>query len=466
MAAINQLTPQAQQQQVPLESLQDRFAILDLTGNIRLIDRSQVEDYFGGIRQGELSMYTRTDANLKMRRHLEAMTVPSDSSKVISDFWNSPNTKEYDALAFSPGATPESTLNFWMGPTAVAKPGKWVDLRNYLRDVICNGDELVFDYLVRYLAHMVQRPEEKPGIMLVLLGGQGTGKGMFFNFLRALWSHTTLQVSSIDQVIGRFNAQIERNFIICMDEALFAGDKKALDSLKSAITEPVIQIEQKHQPSRTIESVHRFLAASNHDQFARVEKDDRRFLFLRVSSKHKQDTTYFGTIVASIEDPVTMGAVLYYLQRKDISEFNVRIRPVTSENLSQKLKSLEGFERYWYEVLSTGNLAGQAARTGSLHEFEPFPVQWADPVFVGSEWLLQKFKEFDKNAQRYQTMQSKSVREQLSKLCPSAIDARPLQPAQKGQQPRQIRGIKLPPLPRAREEFSAAMGSDIDWGED
>ena len=341
MVAIDEHhSPQPQQQQGPLASLQDRFAILDLTGNIRLIDRSQVKDYFGGIRQGELSMYTRTDANLKMRRHLEAMAVPSELGKVINVFWNSPNTKEYDALAFSPGATPESTLNFWMGPTAVAKRGKWVALRNYLRDVICNGDELVFDYLIRYLAHMVQRPEEKPGIMLVLLGGQGTGKGMFFNFLRALWSHTTLQVSSIDQVIGRFNAQIERNFIICMDEALFAGDKKALDSLKSAITEPVIQIEQKHQPSRTIESVHRFLAASNHDQFARIEKDDRRFVFLRVSSKHKQDTTYFAAIAAAIANPVIMAAVLYYLGRKDISEFNVRVRPVTSENLSQKLKSL------------------------------------------------------------------------------------------------------------------------------
>jgi len=466
MAAIEQHSPQTQQQQGPLASLQDRFAILDLTGNIRLIDRNQVNDYFGGIRQGELSMYTRTDANLKMRRHLEAMAVPSDLGKVINDFWNSPNTKEYDALAFSPGATPESTLNFWMGPTAVAKRGKWVALRNYLRDVICNGDELVFDYLIRYLAHMVQKPEEKPGIMLVLLGGQGTGKGMFFNFLRALWSHTTLQVSSIDQVIGRFNAQIERNFIICMDEALFAGDKKALDSLKSAITEPVIQIEQKHQPSRTIESVHRFLAASNHDQFARIEKDDRRFVFLRVSSKHKQDTTYFAAIAAAIANPVIMGAVLYYLGRKDISEFNVRVRPVTSENLSQKLKSLEGFERYWYEVLSTGNLAGQATKVGLLHELEPFPAIWSDSVFVGSEWLLQKFKDFDKNAQRFQTVQIKFVREQLSKLCPAAEDGRQLQSALQGEQPRQIRGIKLPALPLARQEFSAAMGSDIDWGED
>jgi hypothetical protein len=466
MAAIDQLPQQAQQQQVPLESLQDRFAILDLTGNIRLIDRNQVEDYFDGIRQGELSMYTKADANLKMKRHLEAMTVPSDLGKVINDFWNSPNTKEYDALAFSPGETSESTLNFWVGPTPAAARGIWVGLRNYLRDVVCNGDELVFDYLIRYLAHMVQRPDEKPGIMLVLLGGQGTGKGMFFNFLRALWSHTTLQVSAIDQVIGRFNAQIERNFIICMDEALFAGDKKALDRLKSAITEPVIQIEQKHQPSRTIESVHRFLAASNHDQFAHIERDDRRFVFLRLSSKYKQDTTYFGTIVASIADPVTMGAVFYYLSRKDISEFNVRVRPATSENLSQKLKSLEGFERYWYEVLSTGNLAGQANKVDLLRHLDSFPAVWSDSVFVGSEWLLQKFKDFDKNAQRFQTVQIKFVREQLSKLCPSAEDGRQLQPALQGEQPRQIRGIKLPALPLARQEFSAAMGSEVDWGED
>lgn len=97
---------------------------------------------------------------------------------------------------------------------------------------------------------------------------------------------TTLQVAKIDQVVGKFTSALERNYIICMDEALFAGDRAAIDNLKSIVTEQYLHIEQKFQPSRSIESVHRLFAASNHDHFAHVESDDRRCLVnLRKVSK-------------------------------------------------------------------------------------------------------------------------------------------------------------------------------------
>ena len=80
-----------------------------------------------------------------------------------------------------------------------------------------------------------------------------------------------------------------------MGESLMAcvGDKKALDRLKSFITESVIRVEEKYQPARAIESFHWFFAASNHEQFTNVERDDRRFFFLRVSDRRQQDTKYF-----------------------------------------------------------------------------------------------------------------------------------------------------------------------------
>ena len=85
-------------QQSPLESLQERFAILDLAGNIRLIDRHQVQAHFEGKRQPELSMYTKADADLKMKRHLEAMSVPSKPKEVIANFW--PPSQKLSKLYF------------------------------------------------------------------------------------------------------------------------------------------------------------------------------------------------------------------------------------------------------------------------------------------------------------------------------------------------------------------------------
>ena len=84
---------------------------------------------------------------------------------------------------------------------------------------------------------------------------------------------------------------MERSFIINMDKPQLSGDRKSMDRLKSIITEPTITIEQKYQPRRTIQSLHRFFATSNHDHFGNIELDDRRFVFLRISKRLKATLT-------------------------------------------------------------------------------------------------------------------------------------------------------------------------------
>jgi hypothetical protein len=152
-------------------------------------------------------------------------------------------------------------------------------------------------------------------------------------------------------VVSNFNASLERHYVVCMDEALFAGDKRAVDRLKSLVTEPVVDIEQKYQPRRTIHSYHRFFAASNSDHFAQTDRDDRRFLYLRVPDTRQGDHAYFDSLHTAIGDPNVVSAFVCDLLAIDLADFNVRQRPRTREHISQKLQSLEGFERFWYEVL-------------------------------------------------------------------------------------------------------------------
>ncbi len=441
----------------PLAALQERFVILDSVGEIRVADQHQIAGLLTGTAIGDLALYRKPDGELMMRRYLEALPISCNPKQVIADFWTSPKTLVYTRTAFTPKATPADVLNFWVGSTLVAKPGNWVVLRDYLRDVICDGDAACFDYLIRYMAHMIQCPEEKPGVMPVFLGRQGTGKGMYFLLLRAIWPRTTLQVADIDQVIGKFNAALERNYVICMDEALFAGDRKSMDRLKSMITEGVIRIEQKYQPSREIESVHRLFAASNHDHFGNVERDDRRFAFFRVSDRRQQDSVYFSAIATAIADPAVLGALVYYLGRKDLSSFDVRAKPSSQEHGKQKLMSLQGFDRYWYEVLIHGSLNGTGS-TGGVDLTE-----WEAAVFVPSATLLGHYTSFNKNAQRHQTVQTHHMREALGRLCPSAKGDRQIVKGYGGSSEKRVRGFQLPNIDAARQEFATAMGVNVNW---
>lgn len=436
---------------VPLREVQAEFALLNLGGEIRVVSLAEIEATLNGTREGSISMYKTADGKLLIMRFIETLAVSSKPAHVVEEFKHSPHTRVYDALAFSPLPTPAATLNFWVGSTVVPSKGDWSVIRDYLQEVVCDGDLKKFEYLLNFVAHMLQHPDKKPGVMLVLLGGEGTGKGTLFQLLNALWTRTSLLVSNIDDVVGQFNAAIERKFIIFMDEAMFSGDRKAQDRLKSMITEATVTVEQKYQPSRTIASYHRFIAASNHQHFAQVSSDDRRFLFLRVSEQRKKDYAYWAKVHRAIEDPLVISALAYDLSTRDLTDFNIRDRPGTVEHMEQKLRSLTGFERYWFEVLHDGSF-------GSDNN-PRIILPWSGPCFVATAALVGGYKGDARGVQKYQSFQQQDVGRSLLKICPSAMVAR------RQVDGRQQRGFELPSLSAARAEFAAAMGGDVDWGD-
>lgn len=431
-----------------LSALQNKYALLDLAGEIRIVDKQQVNDVLSGKRT-EISFYKRTEGLIVISRELENLPYSVKASDEFKNFLVNPNTHVYNAVAFSPLTTPPSTLNYWIEPSINPKQGDWFVIQEFLHTVICNNNVALFDYLIRYLAHMLQRPEEKPGIMIVFLSGQGTGKGTFYKLLGRVWSRTSLQVSDIGEVIGQFNAALERNYVVCMDEALFAGDKKSLDKLKSLVTEPTCRIEQKHQPSRTIDSYHRLFAASNHNHFAHVDKDDRRFLFIRLSSVHKQDQVYFDAVNDALDNDAAIAAMMYDLVNLDLTGFNIRKRPLTEEHLSQRLMSLNGFERLWFEVLQSGRVPG---RYNSY-------TDWGQGIFISTDNLIDAYTEYDKNASRYHPIQSQQLATALQSICPSAKKARPTILG------KQLRGYDLPDITVARKEFEMVLGTSVEWEE-
>jgi hypothetical protein len=438
-----------------LSVLQLHFHLLKLSGEIRVVERAEVDEILNGHKNGDISFWKKVDAEMLMRRFLDGQPIPSNHVKeTLRDFWTNPHTHVLDQIAFSPLKTPCSTLNYWIGPLVQPQSGSWDLIREYLQNVICDGDKALYHYLIQFLAHMVQRPEEKPGVMIIFLGRQGTGKGMFFQLLSKLWPRTTLVVSDIAQVVGQFNAALERNFAICMDEAIFSGDKKSQDRLKSLVTEKTLRIEQKYQPSRTIDSVHRIFAASNHEHFSRIEGDDRRSLFIRVSTSRQNDHGYFAQLSAALNDKTVIGAMLHDLMQIDLSSFNVRSRPLTQEHDKQKMLSLTGFNRYWYEVLCVGKFM-------QLHTYSPslFEKDWIHGDFVSSDSLMQGFKAFDRNSERYETVQAAQVTNALKRLCPSLKNDRATVAG------KQLRGFKLPPLDVARSEFESVFSVQLEWEE-
>ena len=86
----------------PLEALQIQFAIIDVGGEIRIVDLIQIAGILGGKRIGDPSFYKKADATILMKRALENLPYPCKSEVVINEFWISAATVLYQGTAFTP----------------------------------------------------------------------------------------------------------------------------------------------------------------------------------------------------------------------------------------------------------------------------------------------------------------------------------------------------------------------------
>jgi hypothetical protein len=61
---------------------------------------------------------------------------------------------------------------------------------SHIWNVIACQDKEKYDYIVKWMAHLVQKPHVKLETILVLLGGQGCGKGYMVQTLAAVIGKT------------------------------------------------------------------------------------------------------------------------------------------------------------------------------------------------------------------------------------------------------------------------------------
>lgn len=418
-----------------LAAMQQQFGLINMDGKVCVFDRIILGSLTEQGMAKKLVMSTRSDGGLLIQRAVRAAFSHSDAAAIVKEFWISPQTACYEGVEFNPVGTSVRSLNLWVGPTIKTRAGSWRLIEAFLLEVICDGDQGCYRYLIFYIAHALQCPEEKPGVMIILLGGQGIGKGTVGRILRKIWSATFLQVHNIDAVTGSFNAALERTFIIFMDEALFSGDRRAADALKSLVTEPVIHINEKHQPARQTGSYHRFFAATNAAHFKNTDRDDRRDFSLRVSESRKGDHGYWEALSREIDD-AGVAAMAHDLLEMDLSGFNVRDKPDTPELLEQKLRSLEPIERWWHDYLDSGG------------------ERWPD--FISTEDAIVGIVEVS-GGKLYRKPAAIEVVQALLKLCPGARKKQvQLNYARQ-------RGLSLPPLAQAREEFEQYIGGKVTW---
>ena len=111
---------------------------------------------------------------------------------------------------------------------------------NFVHAIICDGNESVFAYILQWVATILQRPDTKLEVALVILGETRTGKNTFTNVLCNLFGRYAIpNITDINHVIGKFNTVFEyKRLVICNElERVSASNRINFDRLKSIITD-------------------------------------------------------------------------------------------------------------------------------------------------------------------------------------------------------------------------------------
>ena len=392
-----------------LKELNQKFSIVPSGNKFSIVNETENESMFLSVSDFKLALQNRfaIDNSGKFPRQVQAAI-----------WWLShPERREYARVDFIPTIkTPDGVFNMWKG-FAVKPKGGLADIplfHELIEDVICSGNEKWALYLWGWLAHMIQFPENKPGVAVVLRSdAQGVGKSRFAEYVGSLIGRHFKPVTHGRHIHGNFNSHLKDTLMLFGDEAVWGGDRSTESVLKQLITEPSMIIEMKGKDVFEVRNFLRLMLATNSEWAAPVSLIDRRYFVLNVSDSRKNDHDFFKKLIYE-QNNGGSESLLQVLMDYDLSNFEVRSIPETPARLDQKLLSMEPIEKWWLEILSNEDfLIG-----GKILDFD-------DINRVTKSDLLYSFNEHTKAYKpNHRNWEARRLCSQFKKLVPFAMDKR------------------------------------------
>ncbi|MBM1633880.1 hypothetical protein JQV27_13275 [Sulfitobacter mediterraneus] len=404
-------------------------------------------DELGGIEFGSVEDVHKWYANRTLP------IINSNRRQPISRYWlGHSDRRQYNRVVFLPDESrvKPDELNLWRGWAISPGANKSAELLlRHIFEVLANGNQEHFDYIIGWLAHLIQRPGEKPGVALVFKGGKGAGKDTLAVVMKKIVGNShTAHINRPDLLTQKFNAHFETALFAHVEEAFWAGSKQDKGALQALITSETTTLERKGIDPITIPSFVRLFLTTNEDWVVPASADERRYAVFNVSDARIGDRDYFDALYSEIgEDGVA--AFLEYLINHELSDFEVRNVPQTGALVEQKLASLSGLERWWYDVLSDGVLPMAGFNGEKWHETE---------ILVERSALRNSYDDYVRSS-RFQgeTVTSEVFGRKLRELVPGLQDRRPTISGSRS------RMYAFPVLHEVRKAFETKINGRILW---
>ncbi len=185
-------------------------------------------------------------------------------------------------------------------------------------------NEKAKEYLLNYLAHLVQKPGILPGVALIFKSVQGIGKSLFFYklFTNIFGINKILSTANSGDLFDRFN-RLGGKIVSILDETSGKDSFSKNEIIKNIITSETVKVENKGKDAYDVNNYCRFLFFTNNDTPIKIEMSDRRFMVFECSDEVKKIENYFKNLSNSLDDMSKIKGFYNFLLKRDIESINL-----------------------------------------------------------------------------------------------------------------------------------------------
>jgi hypothetical protein len=284
-----------------------------------------------------------------------------DTKTQAAKFWgftsgwvNDENMKTYYLYNYypNPNVCPANCKNLWKPfpilKTPLDESADTSKITDFMKTLL--GD--CYDYVLEWLAHIVQKPERKTEVCILLYGSQGCGKSTIGEYLlrKIIGLDKMIITSKADKMFGKF-VNTQGKLLAVLNECSGKDTFNICDILKDAISMTTTEQEKKGVDAVAVTDYTNFIFTTNNINSVKIEEGDRRFMPIEINSVLKNNVAYFKELYADLDNDKIMRKFYEELMERKLEEFNPsRDRPMTElrlDMLDMNKNGIKDFIEYW-----------------------------------------------------------------------------------------------------------------------
>lgn len=250
----------------------------------------------------------------------------------------------------------DGQYNLWRGWSVKPEAGEWGRMKTHIYEVLCSGNQSHYEWLMDWMADLIQDPANPKGAALVMRGPEGAGKGTIVEAMGKLMGRHYKHLTQEEHLTGRFNGHLMDALLVFADEVVYGGSKKTAGTLKAMVTERRLTSERKGVDATGFRNCAHLVIASNEDWFVPAGPSSRRWFVLEVSGHRANDRKWFDDIHYEMDNG-GYEAMMWELQHRVIKS-DLKVAPVTKALQGQRAMYVanDSLVEWWASVVERGDI--------------------------------------------------------------------------------------------------------------